>query len=316
MKKIINILLLLVSVSSFAQQDAMFNQYIFNELIINPAYAGTKGMLNINAIYSSQWTGFPGAPITQSLSLEGPASKTVGLGLHIINDHIGAQGQQGAFSSYSYKIKIDDVYKLSFGLAFGLSYFTIDGNKLTSDIQDDPAIPKTFKSKLLLDAKFGTFIYSEKFYTGFSVNNLLTSIKESYDLLVPVQSKHVYLTSGYVFDINPKLKLKPSIFFKTDFKAQSNFDISSNFLINYKLWLGASVKFGYNIFNNKSLDNSLKHSAAIIFMTEYNITDKFIVGYAYTLSTSVLKKYPGHEFVIGYYFPQKIATKMVTPRYF
>ena len=296
--------------------NKLFPKTNFKLIYSSNSYAGTKGMINANAIYSSQWAGIEGSPKTQSISVEGPVNDKVGLGIHIINDHIGAQSQQGLFGSYSYKIQVNNKYKLSLGLALGLSYLTLDGTKLTTDIQDDPAIPKTLKSKLRLDSKFGSFFYSERFYAGFSINDLFANVKKSNDLFVATQARHTYITTGYVFDINPKLKLKPSFLFKTDFKAQSNIDLSSNFLINDKLWLGASIKFGSGIFKSKDLDKSLKHRDAIVFMTEYNVTDRFIVGYAYTLSTSVLKKYPGHEFVLEYYFPEKIETKMRTPRYF
>ena len=52
MKKIITIVTaVFLALSGYAQQDAVYNHYMFNELLINPAYAGTKGLLNANAIY-------------------------------------------------------------------------------------------------------------------------------------------------------------------------------------------------------------------------------------------------------------------------
>ena len=317
MKTIIKIsALLLMATSGFAQQNAQYNQYIFNALIINPAYAGTKEIINVNAIYSTQWTGFNGSPTTQTLSIDGPASEKVGVGFHLINDNLGAQSQQGLFGSYSYKVKLNDKYKLSMGLAIGASYFSLDGSKLTTTNPDDPAIPKTLVTKLRLDSKAGLFLYSDRFYAGLSSSDILADVFKSKDLMVALQTRHYYLTSGYVFDLGTNFKIKPSFLIKEDFKAPTNMDLNAFVLYRERFWLGTSVRLGAQIFKNKELQNSLRSRDALVFMAEYNINDKFRVGYAYTYSMSVLRDYPGHEFSLGYYFPDKTNTKMKSIRYF
>jgi type IX secretion system PorP/SprF family membrane protein len=307
---------MLISLCGYAQQDAVYNHYMFNELLINPAYAGTKGLLNANAIFATQWTGFSGSPTTQTLSLEGPVSPSIGLGIHFINDKLGAQSTQGLFGSYSYKLKLGEKFKLSMGIAAGMSYFTLDGTKLTSENNDDPAIPKNSVSTVLFDSKAGLFLYSDRFYAGFSVTDMLGDVIKSKDLLVTSQSRHYYLTSGYVFDLGSRLKLKPSFLYKEDFRAPSNIDLSTFLLYNEKIWIGATVRVGAQVFKNNGLDNSLKHRDAIVLMTEWNITDKLRIGYAYTQTLSALKNYSGHEIMAGYYFPVKEPTKMKNPRYF
>lgn len=306
----------MIAAFGYAQQIAQYNQYIFNELIINPSYAGTKGIININAIYSKQWIGITGSPTTQTLSIEGPASEKIGLGLNVINDHIGAQSQQGLFGSYSYKLRINDKYKLSMGLAFGVTNFTLDGTKLTTATQDDPAVPKTSVSKIKFNAKTGLFLYSKKFYAGFSISDLLANAfaKEGYMIKL---ARHYFLTSGYTFDIGHKLKFKPSFLLKGVSKSPVNFDINSFFIYNEKIWLGASVRLGSSIIGPKTSDNSLKQRDAFIFITEYNINEKFRIGYAYITTTSVLKNHSGNEISMGYYFPYKTTIKkMATIKYF
>jgi type IX secretion system PorP/SprF family membrane protein len=316
MKKIVFILAILASTNAIAQQNAQFQQYIFNELVINPAYAGTKEIVNLSAIYSNQWEGFKGSPNTQTLAIDGSVSNKIGLGFHLINDNIGAQSQQGFFSSYAYKIRVTEKLKLSMGIAVGASYFTLDGNKLLSDNDYDPAIPSTTESKFRFDTKTGLFLYSERFYAGFSVNDLLSDVFHPEDNLIATQARHYYLTSGYVFDLSDKFKFKPSFLIKEDFEAPTNIDINSFFLYNEKVWLGATARFGAKIFSANNLDNSLRLRNAYSFMIEYNITDRFRAGYAYTHSVTALKSYPGHEIALGFYFPNKVSTKMKTPRYF
>lgn len=307
---------LLISMSGYSQQNAPFTQYIFNEMIINPAYAGTKQLININGSYSIMWAGFEGAPTTQTISAEGPVYKNMGLGLHIINDMIGAQSQQGIFGSYSYIVQFNEKWRLSLGLALGVSNFTVDGTKLTQDNVYDPAIPRTKVNKVNFDSKVGLFAYSDRFYAGLSVTELFADVWKSKDLLIAKQSRHYYLTSGYVFDAGKNLKIKPSFLLREDFKAPADVDINCFFLIKELFWVGTTVRFGANIFKNPDMDKTLRSRNAMIFMTEWNITRSFRIGYSYTLSLTALKNYSGHEIILGYTFPKKADTKMRTPRYF
>ncbi len=317
MKKIIIIaVVLLMAISGYAQQNAPFSQYIFNMMLINPAYVGTKQLISINGTYNTQWTGFKGAPSTQTVSAEGPINQNMGIGLHFMNDRIGAQYQQGLFGSYAYIIRFNEKWRMSLGLAAGISNFTLDGSKLIIDNPDDPAIPKTKVSTVKFDSKTGLFLYSDRFYFGFSVTDLFADVWKSKELSVPKQVRHYYLTSGYVFDAGKSLKIKPSLLVREDFNAPTNVDINLFFLIKERFWLGSSVRFGANIFKNPSLDKTLRYRDAMVFMTEWNITRSLRIGYAYTMTLSALKGYSGHEVEVGYTFPKKADTKMKTPRYF
>lgn len=317
MKKLIIIAVVLLSVlSGYAQQNSPFSQYIFNMMLINPAYVGTKQLISLNATYNTQWTGFKGAPSTQTVSAEGPINQNMGIGLHFLNDRIGAQYQQGLFASYSYIIKFNEKWRMSLGLAAGISNFTLDGSKLIIDNPDDPAIPKTKVSSVKFDSKAGLFLYSHRFYFGFSVTDLFADVFKSKDLMVAKQQRHYYITSGYVFDAGKNLKIKPSLLVREDFNAPTNVDVNLFFLIKERFWLGSTVRFGANIFKEPSLDNTLRHRDAMVFMTEWNITRSLRIGYAYTLSLTALQGYSGHEIEVGYTFPKKADTKMRTPRYF
>lgn len=320
MKRVIKlVVLIMISLSSYAQQNSPFSQYIFNQMLINPAYVGTKQLITINATYSKQWAGFDGSPSTQTVSAEGGISKSMGLGVHFLNDKIGPQSQQGLFASYSYIIKFNEKWRMSLGIAAGFTNFILDGTKLIADIDPgviDPAIPTTKVNSVRFDSKAGLFLYSNRFYFGFSATDLFANVIISEDLMVPRQTVHYYITSGYVFDVGKSLKIKPSFLFRQDFKAPSNIDINCFFLIKERFWLGASVRFGAEILSSKSLDESLRTRDAMVFMTEWNITRSLRIGYAYTWSLTALQGYSGHEVEVGYTFPKKAETKMRTPRYF
>ena len=315
---IIIIASLFVYANAISQQNAQYSQYLFNQLVINPAYAGAKGMVNVNGIYSSQWSGLDGAPTTVSLSIEGPLYTSMGAGLHVVQDEIGAQTQTSVYGSYAYKVRLSQNWRLSMGLAAGVSYFSINGEKFSSfdENLNDPSIPLTREVASRFDTKAGLFIFSKKFYAGFSVSDLTANVKSPEDLLVTGQVQHFYLTAGYVFKINDNFKFKPGFLIKEDFRAMTNVDLNAYFLFKDRFWLGATVRTGADIFNNPDLDNSLRYRDALVLMADVNITDNFRIGYSYTYSMTALSNFAGHEVLLGYYFAKKPKTKMLTPRFF
>src|SRR4051812_1318734 len=90
-----------------AQQDPQYSQYMFNQMAINPAYAGSKEALSSAVLLRSQWTGIEGAPKTETFTIHGPLKKKkVGLGFTVIGDQIGPKKSIGALGSYAYRIPI------------------------------------------------------------------------------------------------------------------------------------------------------------------------------------------------------------------
>src|SRR5688500_4614250 len=102
--------------SVFAQQNAMYTQYMFNTLAINPAYAGSRNVISAAALLRTQWTGIDGAPKTQTFTIDAPINKKkIGLGFQIFSDKLGKTSNTGAAASYAYRIRMDKA-SLSFGL--------------------------------------------------------------------------------------------------------------------------------------------------------------------------------------------------------
>lgn len=317
MKTLINIIAaVMVTTVSFAQQNSLLNHYIFNHMTLNPAYVGTKQFTNINFTSASQWTGLDGAPCTQVLSVEGPITTSNGLGLQLINDKIGAQRQQSIYGSFSHIVRFNEKWRLSMGLSVGASYFTLDGNMLQSDQEYDPSVPKDKVTTLRFDPKTGVFLYSNRFYAGFSISDLLDDLLQSNDKLITKQTRHFYLTSGYVFDIGPKIKVKPSFLLREDLKSQSNIDINTFVLFKDIFWIGCTYRFGAKSIFNEKLDNTLSGKNAVVFLTEWNINKRFILGYSYTQSLTALSGFSGHEIELAYMFGKKAETRMRTPRFF
>ena len=121
-----------------AQQDPMFTQYMHNPVSINPAYAGSRGTLNIVSMHRRQWVGIDGAPKTLTLSVNSPFIKfNVGVGLSLIYDQIGPIKQTGIYADYSYHLRVTSKTKLAFGLKGGFNYYDVNLLNLIGTDGDD-----------------------------------------------------------------------------------------------------------------------------------------------------------------------------------
>jgi type IX secretion system PorP/SprF family membrane protein len=289
--------------SSFAQQDPLFTQYMFNGLVINPAYAGSQDALAITAAARKQWVGMAGTPSTQTLSAHSPMkNEKVALGITFINDNIGVTHQYGINGIYAYRIILKDHGKLSFGLQAGFTQFKSQYSQLSTRDANDPSFASDQVSGFLPNFGSGVYFSNKKFYVGFSVPYIISNLYK--DESIPtraIQKRHCFLNSGYVFTLNQDLKLKPSILLKAIEGAPVQMDLNANLLIREVIWIGAS----YRSFSSLG------------FLAQLQITDQIKFGYSYDIGVNKLStvNQGSHEVMLNYNF-SFIKSKVVTPRYF
>jgi len=317
MKKILLLGLFIWATSqAMAQQNAHYTQYIFNGLIINPAYAGSKEVLTINGTYRSQWAGLEGAPTTQTLSLDGAVAKeTIGLGFHGINDQIGAQGQKSFNASVAFRVKVGPEAKMALGFSGGASEYYTDGTRLIPiDGIHDSAIPTTKESSLLPDARAGLFFNTSRFYAGLSASNLI-GFQNKYQI---TPAPHYFLTSGYVFDLGETMKFKPSFLFKEDFKSPTNLDVNAFLLIGDRVWLGGSYRSSLDLLKQYQYNDGeeLDQNNAWALLTELYLSPRLKIGYSYDVTLTSLRGHASHEISLGIYFYKKEDSLSLTIRYF
>jgi type IX secretion system PorP/SprF family membrane protein len=298
-----------------AQQSSLYSQYIFNGLVINPAYAGSKGILNVNGVYRDQWVGLEGSPKTQTLSVDGAVlHERIGLGLHLMNDQIGAQGQKSVYASTAFRVRLGESARLGLGLAGGFSQYYTDGTLLHPGSKDyDPLIPVNREIATLPDAKAGLFFNTERFYLGVSAFNLV-GFKNQF---VVTPTRHYFLTTGYIFELSDMFKLKPSILLKDDLKSTANLDVNAFLLIGDRVWLGGGYRTGVKYQSRPANENQeLSMNNAWMLMTEIYFTPKIKIGYAHDIALTSLRSYASHEVSVGFYFFKKEDSRTLTIRYF
>jgi len=291
---------------SKAQQDPRYSMYMFNAMSFNPAYAGSLDEVAATLLYRKQWLNFPGAPQTGSFNIHAPLKKeNMGLGLSFLNDKAGAISQNYLNMAYSYHLKFK-TSRLSFGLQAVVQNFSVGLSKIQTNQQGtiDNAFSNGDVSTYGINFGTGAFYYSNKYFIGLSAPHLLGSKMEkqlSGDPVAAKQGTHAYLTGGYVFTINPIIKLKPTALIKYATNSPIQADINAMVYFYDVIGIGATYRT----------------SDSFNAMTEIILAKGFRIAYAFDYTLSPLKNYQAgsHEIILQYRFGFN-KTRLTSPRLF
>jgi type IX secretion system PorP/SprF family membrane protein len=296
-------LLMLLSVSIYAQQDPQYTHYMYNMNIVNPAYAGSQEAMTVNFLGRSQWIGIQGAPQTVTLGIHAPVGKKVGLGLSIIADRLGPVREQSSYADFSYTLQVGEDKHLALGLKAGFSFLDVNLPFIQTTNPGDVAFANRI-NRALPNFGAGVFYYTDKFYAGVSLPNMLKTLhfdKAGGSITKASDVAHYFITSGYVFDLSETLKFKPSFMVKTAPGAPTSIDLSGNILLNDKLEFGLSYRF----------DDSIST------LINVRATNNLRLGYAYDHTVSNLGQFNSgsHEVFLLFDF-SFVSDKIKSPRFF
>ena len=301
------ILLGLFAFSSYAQQDAQFTQYMYNTININPAYAGSRGVLSVFGLHRTQLVGLDGAPTTNSFSINTPVNNSnVGLGLSVINDRIGPSDESSISADVSYSIKTSETFKLSFGVKGTANLLNIDFSKVSKYNPYDNLGQYNIDNKFSPNVGAGIYYHSNKTYVGFSVPNFLETehynkSSSSPSTSVASERMHYHFIAGHVFDLNETIKFKPAVLTKLVQGTPLQVDASANFLFNEKFVLGAAYRW----------------DAAASLLAGFQVSKSWFIGYSYDMETTKLANYNSgsHEIFLRFELFNNIEN-IVSPRFF
>lgn len=291
---------------AYAQTEEQSSMYMFNPLLFNPAYAGSRGSIHGVGIARFQWVGIEGAPMSQFVSFDAPvANQNLGLGFHLSNDKIGARNRTSAFADISYGLKLNKKGdRLAFGMSAGIDWQVYDFNKLTTYDPNDP-VYGYYASKVRPNFGAGLYYYGERFYAGVSIPRLLRNrLGKNAPIGEALQRRHFYVTGGYVFKLSSVVQFKPSALVKISENAPITFDINANFLLFNTLWIGPMYRFNESVGLN----------------TAIQIKEFMSFGYAFDfpingMSTFRTNQRGTHEIMISFDLKTK-KKPYLSPRYF
>ncbi len=271
-----------------AQQRPVYSQYMFNSLLINPAYAGNQKQLSATFLLRNQWVNLEGAPSTQTLSAHTNIDKkNIGVGLTFFNEQIGVHSDLGMYASYAYQIKFKKG-QLALGLQAGFNRLTSDFFKLNMKSFNDPLLGVYNK----FNPNFGTGVfYSTKTaYVGASipylVHNRVFKQTEAGGTTQSREARYYFVQAGKVFELNKDVQMKPSVLLRLQEGAPLGADINLNFYLQKVINVGASFRTG----------------DSMIFLFELILNENLSFGYAYDMVTSSLNRYTrgSHELMLNY----------------
>jgi type IX secretion system PorP/SprF family membrane protein len=306
MKKII--FLICVSLSSFAlhaQQELMISQYMFNGLVLNPAYAGTHAYWSTSILHRSQWVKFDKAPRTQTACADGNIlNGKLGLGINLSNDKIGLTNTFDFGVNVAKKVMLGDGF-LSAGLRLGASRYSANLTEAVIWDENDPVYANNLKGKIVPRLGAGVYYYTRTWFAGASIPSILAvdeSISNYSSGMNSFYRQHVYLNGGLVIEAAPEVAIKPSVLVKYQGNAPIEVDLNCNVLFLQKFWAGAGYRTG----------------DALIAMLEWNVNKQLRIGYAFDYTLSEIQQYANnsHEFMLGYDLGKATDLKVRSPRYF
>ena len=272
---------------SYGQQKPVLSQYMFNGLVLNPAYTGVHEHLNVTFLYRDQWVNLEGAPVTQTLTAHsGIKGKKIGVGMMAVNDQIGIHSDVGFYGSYAYRIRMTNG-TLSMGLQAGFNNLKSDYTLLDLKHEDDPLLSGV-TSNLKMNFGTGLYYYNKTSYVGFSIPYIRKkrTIKDDNYLRDFQESRYYYLTAGKVLDLTQKVKVKPSGLLRFEEGMPVAYDLNLNFYLEDVLNVGTSYRSG----------------DSFITLFELKLNDFIRFGYAFDWVISDISYYTRgtHEFMLNY----------------
>ncbi len=268
-KNLLFLFLLFNGIISDAQQLPFNTQFVANELLYNPAIAGTKRTYDIRLDYRNQWVGFPQAPVTETFSMNYSVQNKFGAGAYIYQDATGFTKRNNYTICAAAQLHFTDL-TFSGGIAFSMINYSVDGSKITTNQTLDPAIDRAVQSSVWApDASAGAYLYNDKWRFGLSAINLVATSENFYKTYgFPADTSHAgalqllshfYAYLGYIYGNNESLTWQNSLmvnvtggaplFLSYDLKCY----IQQNFIAGISLRLNDAVAIEAGIISHNSL---------------------------------------------------------------
>lgn len=290
---------------AYAQQLPYYTQFKNNFFMLNPAIAGTKGIINTNMNYRMQWVGYDNAPQTSSISLHSRLfNGKMGAGVSLMQDKVGPLQHTNLGASYAYHVRFPDC-ELSAGIAGNYTQYTLIGSKILLHNSQDPSIDQTISSTAMVpDASAGIYLYNDRFHIGFSALHLMKSKAEFY--------KGDTVKKGF---INYATQVYSSLGY--NYSQNIDYIFENTLLINYVQGVPLMLDYTLRVHYKEKMfaGVSVRLRDAIALHIGAKIMDHLQVGYSYDILISKFRNYSSgsHEIMLIYNF-NKVYDDNIKPR--
>lgn len=303
-----------------AQHERQYSQFMFNKMLVNPAYVGTYEGISATLFYRKQWIGLDGAPTTMGASVDASLRKDkIGLGVNVVRSTVSIFDTWTMDAMYAYKMRIGKKTLLSAGLQSSLRYFGANFQdprlRSTQGIDTDPAIPSEEVGSYLWNFGVGLYLNANRFFAGLSMPRLLNTNLDFVNRDVPLsrESRHAYAMAGMLIPVSPSLEIVPQVLAKQTSGAPLSLDINAGVRYQKRLTLALTYRTG-------GLKSEWGESIDVIMGAQ--ITSGLFLGCSYDILLTSLHNHSSGsaEVVLRYAFSGEKAgespVRVINPRYF
>lgn len=298
MRKLLTLLILSCwfAIDLQAQQQPVTDLYLFEGLVLNPAYAGSQVQFSTSLIHRDQWVNFPGAPVTDMFSMHAAfVDSKVGVGVLLSNDRIGIHNDLGFYGMFAYRITTS-AGVLSAGLQGGFNNINTDFDKLNIKDASDNLLQGKVSA---LNPNFGAGLYftstNNRSFAGLSVPYILNSqfVEVESVLSEARRYRYYYLYGGTTFRAGANIKVKPSVLLRFQEGAPLTFDLTFAAVFYDVMKIGATYRLNDNF----------------TFLVDMELLEPLHIGYAYEYTLSEIRRYSAgtHEIMINFRFKSERA---------
>jgi len=321
MKKIVSIIVVYI-MAGFSLNAQMVSQYTMwnqNHYLVNPAAAGNLNYTDVGIGYRKQWTGVKNAPQTfyatihsvlnkpktfersalrisssQNRSYRGRGGKKMlkhALGANLSTNEFGAFKNSSVLVSYALHLPIYNDLRLSFGVSGGLNNYGFDESRAIAAENNDPIYEAYVQGENSnkVNANSGIYLYSDRFFVGYSANQLLQNNLELADIQTTSEESnlkiHHFVIGGYHFDLTNDFRLTPTVMIKKLDPNPISYDINLTLSYRQEIYIGVA--------------NRGEDAISVMLGMQLNNYMKFGYSYDYTISELSERSTGSHELFIG-----------------
>lgn len=317
MKKILWVILLMITASARAQYVPNNAQGFQFMPLYNPAFAGIENFNDLKLSYRYQWAGFgqyspkflnlsyqtrliePLDLAYNSLRLSVPAATSPenlpparrmihGLGGNLFHSEIGVLKSIGASVNYSIHYPLSEKARFAGGLSLVIENRKLDVSEVTVRDAADPLynhLLGSSTSQTDMNLRAGILLYSENYYLGATYLPVLYSVLEASDLAMTEPFYLGSIQAGVALHLNPDVILKPSILALVQMNKDFVIDYNAKAFFRENIWLGLTYR-------------DIKSGVAIV---GWNFDERLSASYSYEMSLGEFKQFNdgSHELVLS-----------------
>lgn len=245
------LLVALMTAQLSAQELPVYDLYLHDINLINPAFRGHENCRTISMADHHQWLGIKDAPNTQVIIAygrfylsQGSTGTWHGLGATFYRDVNGAFQQLNLGGSYAFHIQLSGSGStaLSMGIeAFARQYILDESGFENTSF--DPVITGTRINALSPAFNMGIAFYNQQFLAGITVADLLPSINHITAQEPVYKERHYFVTAGYkITGSSGIFEYEPFVVLKINESLYKQIDLNIRALYREKLWFGLSYR--------------------------------------------------------------------------